>query len=182
MLSLTHALSLPSPSLPPFLSLSQTLTQQKYQNNMNSSVYVCVCLYWPISPGHGTCPGVWLICLVTLNWRRLNFSFSSRYQLHIASWLGMGLYVHLTFLMLGPCLSWTYADLVHAATVWINMCISPAVSSNTVSLESSITSDSYNLSSLLHWSLSLMKAFCLGLSSPKTVTLHILTVSVSCLC
>lgn len=166
----------------PHFSLSHRHSHSKNTKTTWTPLCMCVCLYWPISPGHGTCPGVWLICLVTLNWRRLNFSFSSRYQLHIASWLGMDLYVHLTFLMLGPCLSWTYADLVHAATVWINMCISPAVSSNTVSLESSITSDSYNLSSLLHWSLSLMKAFCLGLSSPKTVTLHILTVSVSCLC
>lgn len=47
---------------------------------------------------------------------KTDFPFASRCRLQIVSWLGVGPHIHFPLLVLGPHLSWTCADLAHAAT------------------------------------------------------------------
>lgn len=48
-------------------------------------------LYWSTTSEHGAWPGIWLIYPVTLYWR-FWLLFSSRYQLQIPFWLGLGFF------------------------------------------------------------------------------------------
>ena len=78
---------------------------------------------------------------------KTEFSFAGRYQLQIASWLGIGDHVDLPFLVPGPWLAGTSADPLHNATVAEFTCAPVLLClEDTVSLESSITSGSYTLS------------------------------------
>lgn len=72
------------------------------------------------------CPGVQLMCGVTVYWYtgENQFSLPSRYQLQISSWSGVGLGDHLPFLLLGFCLVWICAGLVCADTVPVCSCLS----------------------------------------------------------
>lgn len=64
----------------------------------------------------GACPGVLWIYPVTLHWEN-SFPFASRYQLQIASWLGLGLHVYFAPSLLRSCLAWTYTEVVCATSL-----------------------------------------------------------------
>lgn len=51
-----------------------------------------------------------------------DFSFACGYQCQIASWLGVGSYVHSPRSVLEHALDWTCPGLAHAAIVWVHLC------------------------------------------------------------
>lgn len=60
---------------------------------------------WLATPGDGICSGVSVICLVTLQWRKLTFPFLvENSKLKIASWLGVRLCFLFAFSVLRFCL------------------------------------------------------------------------------
>ena len=48
---------------------------------------------------------------------KTGFPFASEYQLHIASWLGVGPFVHFPLLVLEPHVARTCTGVMHAVTV-----------------------------------------------------------------
>lgn len=57
---------------------------------------------------------------------KTDFPFASRCRLQIVSWLGVGPHIHFPLLVLGPHLSWTCADLAHAATGSVSSYVPPS--------------------------------------------------------
>lgn len=96
---------------------------------------------------------VWVWSVTPLE--KNNISSPCRDQLDIISWLGMGLCVQFPLSVLGNC-----ADL--SQSLWVPVAILPVVSGRCVSLESSPTPASYNLSASSstlisqHWGRSFM--------------------------
>lgn len=57
-------------------------------------------------------------------WGNTNFSFVYVYPLEIASWFKMGTHIYFPNLMQEPCLVWTYAGFMQAATVSVSAYVS----------------------------------------------------------
>lgn len=87
--------------------------------------------------------GMWVIYQMRLHWRKLIFLIANRCQLQRASDFGVWACVHYSFSMLGCPLAWTYAGLIHAATVsmnsyvhpssytWLSLALTPSISPST---------------------------------------------------
>lgn len=111
---------------------------------------------------------------------KTNFTFICRWQLQIASWLGMRTSIHLTLLVHGPHLSRTCAGLLHVANVSEFMCFNLMSARQFLWGNISTLALKFIPSPLPHGSLSLegralMKKFHLGLSTPKFLTLFTLS-------
>lgn len=113
--------------------------------------------------------------------KKIDFSSSISYHLQLASWLGVGVYIHLPFSVLKFCLAWACAGLAHAVTVseliwaYALLCLD-----NSNSLKSTTTSGSYNLFVSLQNRFSglkgkgVIKASQLGLKDTKSLILFTL--------
>lgn len=90
---------------------NQSNLRQKIYKNPIEFILGCI-----PTAGYGACPEVQLINAVRLHWRKNNFSVASRFQIQIASWLGLGVHVYFPFSAVGSPLPWTCANTVHNAT------------------------------------------------------------------
>lgn len=72
--------------------------------------------YWPTTPGCGARPGAWYTASVT-PLKKTDFPSLGSNQMPISPQLGVGFHAHLPSSMLGFCLSWTCAILVHAVAL-----------------------------------------------------------------
>lgn len=98
---------------------SQTKNQSKQANQPNNKAPnetgntrkctkpMTFILCWPTTPWGGACPGVCLTYSVSLCWRTPGI---------VCFWVGVRLYVHFPFLVLGYCLVRMIACLVYAVT------------------------------------------------------------------
>lgn len=101
-------------SLPNFKSLPPTKQKPKIITNTRYTKLKLKQKPTPPQKGSILC---WPITPDTLL-GKTDFLFPSRHQLLIVSWLGVSLYAHLPFSMLGICLVWISARPVHAVTTF----------------------------------------------------------------
>lgn len=102
-------------------------------------------LCWPIFHEYRACPGMWLIYPVSLHGRKYCFLFEESVTNNFLV-RGVTLWP-LPFSVLGICFAWTYPSLMYAATISMSSHVHHMLYlEDIISLESSITSGSYNLS------------------------------------
>lgn len=114
-----------------------------------------IVLGWPTIPEHGFCPGVWYKYSLSLNWKKKNkkqpdFSPfpSSSYHLWIVCFAGNGTSCPFSSSVLGFLSGWSLCRSCECSHSLCELICASVVlfPDNTVSLKSSTTSGSYNLS------------------------------------
>lgn len=132
---------------------------------------------WPRYSWAWDLAGVCLIYAVTIHLRKLVFPFPTGISWKSFFWSGVRLFVHFPFSMLGVCLVWTCAGLLHAVPVsmsscfrWVIFCLS--------------LSQSFHIFCIDSWALSvgnLVKDTSFRTQCPKSATSCVLS-SCECLC
>lgn len=91
-------------------------------------------VYWPSAPAVGSALEYMDLPSDTPLGKLI--PFASRYQLQIASWLGLGLHVYFAPSLLGSCPAWTYTDVVCATSLCESIFHQPHCVWKTVSVKS----------------------------------------------